>query len=312
MSTRTSPGNHTGLVSDQYQVGKVPSGGYVTALALHCVTTELIQASQEPPSSTSNLSRPPNGNHTDVLTSNVHFMASTLPGTFTCQVEILKSGKTTSTVQASVHQQGKETMRVLATCGNLTTAAAHGPNLSQLCQGSRPPALPPIESCVRVDAGDNTPASVRSRVHLVVPPHSAAQYKGSRATRGDGSFDEATLLEREQAVKNKGATSEYCGYMYFSDGTLPQLCTAPIFLDAGVPPVLGVYVTGWVPSINWTVQFFCHPTATAPLRFRFKTSRVTGGFLEEDGELWDANGNLVAVSRQLAMVGVSQASKGKL
>jgi len=38
------------------------------------------------------------------------------------------------------------------------------------------------------------------------------------------------------------------------------------------------------------------------LRCRFTTRFVSGGFLEEDGEIWDGDGRLVAQSRQLALV----------
>jgi acyl-CoA thioesterase len=38
------------------------------------------------------------------------------------------------------------------------------------------------------------------------------------------------------------------------------------------------------------------------LRCRFTTRFVTGGYLEEDGEVWDEAGRLVAQSRQLALL----------
>ena len=68
--------------------------------------------------------------------------------------------------------------------------------------------------------------------------------------------------------------------------------------------VLGAYR----PTINWTIQSKAHP-CPGPLRFRFKSSHVNGGFLEEDGEIWDQDGKLIAISRQSALLGVSQANR---
>ena len=304
--TRIKPGHWFGVVSDQYMVGKVPSGGYLTKLALDCVVGELNHASKEPP--LPNQKRAPNP-HPDVLTTNVHFMNSTLPGHFTCTVDILKSGKTTSSIQASVYQNDKETMRLLCTCGDLNAAESKGPNIKPTISGdhSKPPLLPPYKDCIRVDAGDNMSNSVRSRVILMVPPNTANQYDSCRATNKDGSFDEEILLKRNSIVTTNNS-ADYSGYTHMSDGSEPTLLASSIYLDASIPPILGAYVTGWVPTINWTVQHFKHPKPGL-LRFRFKTSRVVGGFLEEDGELWDVDNNLVAVSRQLALVGVSQKSK---
>lgn len=154
-----------------------------------------------------------------------------------------------------------------------------------------------------VDPGDLTENSVRLKLKFMLPKDTAKRYEKCRSTRPDGGFDDALLLQRQKATSDGKA--EYCGYCYFVDGSEATLATAAVFLDGSVPSILGVYVTGWVPSINWTVQFKSHPSK-GPLRFRLKTSHVYGGFLEEDGELWDSEGKLVALSRQLAMVGVSQ------
>ena len=99
--------------------------------------------------------------------------------------------------------------------------------------------------------------------------------------------------------------SEYGAWISLEGSEPATLAAAPVLLDAGLPPVLAVLHAGWVPTLNWTVQFKRHPSP-GPMRCRFKTTTVVGGFLEEDGELFDHQGNLVAVSRQLAMVGVQQ------
>ena len=199
-------------------------------------------------------------------------------------------------------------MRLMAAYSDLKAAQSRGPNF-QAASIATPPNVPPLSECHRLDAGDNAPPSIRSRVHLYVSEKTAAQYASTRKTRPDGSFDEVTLSRRSEAV-HASPTTAYEGWCVFPEdpkGT-PPLSAAPILLDASVPPILGAIVSGWVPTMNWRVDFKAHPAAgSGPLRFRFQTRSVTGGWLEEDGELWDGNGNIVALSRQLARAGVSQA-----
>jgi hypothetical protein len=64
--------------------------------------------------------------------------------------------------------------------------------------------------------------------------------------------------------------------------------------DAGLGDI------GWVPTIELTVQVRKRP-APGYLTGWFHTEAVTAGYLEEDGEVWDADGDLVVLSRQLAL-----------
>lgn len=74
-----------------------------------------------------------------------------------------------------------------------------------------------------------------------------------------------------------------------------------LLTDTLPPPVLEL---GQVVSmtVQLTVHFHRLPEAGSWVASRFTTRHVTDGFHEEDGELWDEAGNLLAQSRQLAIV----------
>jgi acyl-CoA thioesterase len=72
--------------------------------------------------------------------------------------------------------------------------------------------------------------------------------------------------------------------------------------DAFPPAVFNANLPlAWTPTVEMTTHVRSAPQ-TEWLRCRFTTRFVTGGFFEEDGEVWDADGRLVALSRQLALV----------
>jgi acyl-CoA thioesterase len=72
--------------------------------------------------------------------------------------------------------------------------------------------------------------------------------------------------------------------------------------DAFPPAVFNAELPlAWTPTLEMTTHIRGTP-APGWLRCRFATRFVSGGLLEEDGEIWDETGRLVALSRQLALV----------
>ena len=71
-------------------------------------------------------------------------------------------------------------------------------------------------------------------------------------------------------------------------------------LDAFPPTIFNPQLpVGWTPAVELTAHIRARPEP-GWLRCRFTTRFVRGGFLEEDGEIWNGAGRLVEQSRQLA------------
>jgi hypothetical protein len=66
----------------------------------------------------------------------------------------------------------------------------------------------------------------------------------------------------------------------------------PVTFDLGMP--------GWAPTLELTAHVRAKP-APGWVQVRHATRNLAGGYFEEDCEVWDARGRLVAQSRQLAL-----------
>ncbi len=94
-------------------------------------------------------------------------------------------------------------------------------------------------------------------------------------------------------------------WMRFADGRDADLITLPLLVDATAPVALELGALST--TVELTVHLRAHPRQSdqaAPgwLACRATTRYISGGYHEEDFEIWDSAGTLVAQSRQLCMI----------
>jgi acyl-CoA thioesterase len=245
----------TADLQPRWNVGNNPNGGYLLAIAVRAMLEEAGQP--------------------DPVSVTAHYLSPPSDGTVAIRTQVVKPGRTFSTVMAEVVQGQRERVRVLGAFGDL--AAHHGPTRIS----ARPPDIPGPDQCVSLahltrQAGRPIP-EIMNRFDLRLPPDSP--WGGP----GDGDPFEIT------------------GWIRFRDGTEPSAISAVAFADAFPPTLLGAVAAGWVPTVELTVHVRGRP-APGWLLGTFRTRVLLDGLLEEDGELWDSQGRPIALSRQLAMV----------
>jgi acyl-CoA thioesterase len=211
----------------------------------------------------------------DPVTVTGHFLRPSRHTPVELTVEQLRAGKTHATAMGRLHQDGKEILRTLATFSDLDLV--EGPSES----GGRPPALPPPEECLPVD-------ELRLTVWDDLPGQMPALYRSIDIRLGSPDRREAGEIARLE------------GWMRFADGREADVAALPLLADAFPPAVLDIARAAWVPTVELTVHVRARP-APGWIAASFRTKFLSGGYFEEDGELWDSTGRLVALSRQLAV-----------
>ena len=94
---------------------------------------------------------------------------------------------------------------------------------------------------------------------------------------------------------------EVTGWIRFADGAPPSVLGLLAMADAFPPTVTGSTQVGWVPTIELTVHLRRRP-APGWILGAFRTRFLLDGVLEQDGELWDEGGDIVALCRQMGLV----------
>jgi hypothetical protein len=87
-------------------------------------------------------------------------------------------------------------------------------------------------------------------------------------------------------------------WMRLKEGGCGDLLSIPFLLDAAPPAVLDLGATGST-TLELSFNIRARPRSDW-LACRATTRYITAGYHEEDFEIWDVHGTLVAQSRQLA------------
>ena len=92
---------------------------------------------------------------------------------------------------------------------------------------------------------------------------------------------------------------EIRGWCRLRDGTEPDPLVLLQMGDAFPPVTFDLGLFGWVPTIELTTYVRAQP-APGWLACRMSARLLADGWIDEDAELWDSEGHLVAQARQLA------------
>jgi len=197
------------------------------------------------------------------------YLSKTLPGPAGLILENIGRSNHFDRWNARLLQDGKEKIRAMGTFSDIESDGA------DKRYEKSPPDLSPREDCMQIQLMGNY--TVFENMDVRLDPRCAGWFNGS-------------LID----------ISEHKGWIRFQDN---RLFDAPALLfaaDAFPPPVFTSQgMVAWVPTIEFSVNIRNIPT-TPWLKCIFRTHFINNGILEEDGEIWDENDELIAVSRQIA------------
>jgi len=211
----------------------------------------------------------------DPVTVTAHYLNPVPAGPARIDCEIIRAGRRFVTARACLARGERALVHVTGTFADLG-AIPKGPERMD----GGPPELPPPERCVA--RGEEHPGSVSPLVYNI-----DVRLHPEDAGYGSGQPSGRALMRGWFRVPGADAV-EPVGLLLAAD------CFPPTIFNADLP-------AGWTPTLELTVHVRARP-APGWVRARFASRFVGGGLLEEDGELWDASGKLVAQSRQLALV----------
>jgi acyl-CoA thioesterase len=255
------PSTYDGVLDPGWQIGAGVNGGLLLASLGHALSQVFAD-----------------DGHPDPIAISAYFLSASRPGPTVLDTQVLRRGRSMSTGQASLIQKGDdgavvERVRALATYGHLDSLP------DDVRTTAAPPDMPPPERCIGTDQAPPDfleQASLLERLDLRLDPACVGWALGEPSGRG--------LLQ---------------GWLRMADGREPDPLLLLLAVDALPPVTFDLGHFGWTPTLELSVHLRARPEA-GWLAVTHRTRNLAGGLLEEDAEVWDSTGRLVAQSRQLA------------
>lgn len=210
----------------------------------------------------------------DVVTASAHYLSPGRGGDVTIDTETLKSGRTFTTVTGAMRSGETLLLHATGSFGDLSALSSDVHRVE-----AAPPDLPAPEDCPRALPAEPFPPPVMGNYELRLHPDDVGFLEGK---------PHGNALVR--------------GWFRLLDGEPMDTLALLMAIDAFPPTAFNAALpVAWTPTVELTAHMRARPVP-GWLRCEFTTRFVTGGFLEEDGTIWDDSGQLVAQSRQLALV----------
>lgn len=208
----------------------------------------------------------------DPTTLTTHFHRSPAPGPVVLTAQALLAGRSTSSTLVRMRQGDTPVLTMLGLSGDVTTG--RGPT----AQRATAPDLPPPEELE--DPRDLAPGSMTPEFQRRLDLRWRSGEPGWARGAPSGELETVAWLR-------------------LVDGPEPDPVVVVMAADALPPTVFELGMFSWVPTLEMTVHIRARP-APGWLRVAHRTRFLVDGTLEEDAEVWDADGTLVGQSRQLA------------
>lgn len=209
------------------------------------------------------------------VTLTAHYLRPAPAGPCEIEVTTVRSGRRFATATARLSMASGQILELLGTFGEQTPG---GPALTR----EQPVELPAYDDCEVPPAPPDTSGSgpeIFRRLAIRIRP-------------GDEGF----------RTGSPSGNPEIRGWFAFADGEAIDALGLLLVADAFPPAIFNTELpVAWVPTVELTVHVRGVPEP-GPLRCWFRSRFVHDGLLDEEGEIWDSTGKLVAQSRQLALL----------